>query len=344
MDILRTPDERFADLPDFPYPPRYLELPATLGERATGAPLRMAYVDEGPRDAPAVLLVHGTPTWSFEWRDVIRSLSPHLRVIAPDHLGFGLSDKPIDGAILTPAAHATRLRALVEHLDLREVTLVVHDFGGPIGLPLALDTDRVARVVLMNTWMWSNEGDASVARLSRVLSGPLGRFLYFTMNVSPKQLLPSVLGDRAILTERLHAQFLAPFAEKESRASLYALARALGGENAYYASLWEKRSALAALPLSIVWGMKDPAFDPKYLARWTEAFPHASVTRLPEVGHFPAEEDPSAVARVIAGPKLAGQLTPVPARERVAASIAPKLAFAAATLGALATAAWAFWP
>ncbi len=305
---------------------------------------RVAYLDEGPRDAPVVVLVHGTPTWSLEWREVIRLLAPHRRVIALDHLGFGLSDKPDDAATLTPAAHAVRLRALVERLDLRDVTLVVHDFGGPIGLPLALETDRVARVVLMNTWMWSLAGDPGVARIDRLIQGPIGRFLYFTMNVSPETLLPSVLGDRALLTPRLHAQFLAPFAEKSSRTSLYALARALGGEGAYYGSLWEKRAALATKPLTIVWGMKDPAFTTTHLARWTEAFTHAEVTRLPDVGHFPAEEAPAAVAAAIAGPQLAPRLSNVAERARVAPrSMAPRLAFAALTMAAAVTAAWALW-
>lgn len=305
---------------------------------------RMAYLDEGPRDAPAVLLVHGTPTWSFEWREVVRMLAPHRRVIAPDHLGFGLSDKPADGAVLTPAAHATRLRALVTHLDLRDVTLVVHDFGGPIGLPLALEGGPIASVVMMNTWMWSTADDPGVVRLNRLLSGPIGRFLYLSMNVSPRLLLPSVLGDRAILTKALHAQFLAPFPTPESRTGLYALARALGGENAYYGALWGKREALASMPITILWGMKDPAFQASHLARWVEAFPHAEVTRLPDVGHFPAEEDPLSVARAIVGSPLAARLSAPSPRARVATSVRPKLAFAAATLGLAATAAWAFWP
>ena len=303
----------------------------------------MAYLDEGPRDAAVVLLVHGTPTWSFEHREVIRLLAPHRRVIAPDHLGFGLSDKPEDAAILTPAAHATRLRALVEHLDLRDVTLVVHDFGGPIGLPLALAGDRVGRVVLMNTWMWSIADDPGVRRIRSLIEGPIGRFLYFTLNVSPKTLLPSVLGDRSLLTPHLHAHYLAPFAERGARTSLYALARALGGAGTYYASLWDERSSLRDKPIAIVWGMKDPAFQASHLARWTEAFPHATVTRLADVGHFPAEEAPAEVARAIVGEAVASRLAKVSPRERVPSSIATRLILAVAALGVVASVAWAWW-
>jgi haloalkane dehalogenase len=261
---------------------------------------RVAYLDEG--SGPPVLLVHGTPSWSFEWREVVRALARDHRVIAPDHLGFGLSDKPsAPDAALAPGDHARRLLALVDHLDLRDLTLVVHDFGGPIGLPVALERRaRVRRVVVLNSWMWPNAGDAEVARIDRLVRGPLGRFLYLTLNASPRWLLPSALGKRTSLTRSAHAHYLAPFPDRGSRASLYAMALALGGGDAWYEPLWRRRSELRGLPLSIVWGEKDPAFQARHLARWVEAFPEATVTRLPEVGHFPAEEAPAEVARAIA--------------------------------------------
>lgn len=256
----------------------------------------MSYLDVG--SGPTVLFVHGTPSWSFEWRDVITALAPRFRCIAPDHLGFGLSEKPSE-VPLAPEDHARRLRALVEHLDLRDVTLVVHDFGGPIGLPLALDGDRVSRVVLLNTWMWSNADDPRVVRLDRVVRGPIGRFLYRWLNFSPRFLLPGAMGPRRRLTRNVHRQYVAPFARRAHREGPYAMARALFGSNAHYASLWSKRSALAALPVAIVWGMKDPAFDPKALDRLVAVLPRAKVTRLDDVGHFPAEEHPDAVVRAI---------------------------------------------
>jgi len=300
----------------------------------------LSYLDEGR--GPPVLLVHGTPTWSFEWREVVRLLAPHHRVIAPDHLGFGLSDKPGDETLLTPGAHARRLLALVDLLDLRDLTLVVHDFGGPIGLPVALERpERVKRVVVLNSWMWPIGEDAEIARIDRVVRSPLGRLLYAWINLSPRVLLPSALGDRAKLTKSLHAHFLAPFAERASRASLYALARALGGDDAYYASLWERRAVLARLPMSIVWGMKDPAFQERHLARWTETFPHARVTRLPEVGHFPAEEAPQAVAHVVAGHVLASPLATEEPRELARPRPLWRWALVLTALLALAGGAWA---
>lgn len=257
----------------------------------------MSYVDVGR--GPVVLLVHGTPSWSFEWRHVIEALSGDHRVIAPDHLGFGLSDKPAD-APLAPADHAARLDALVRHLALRDVTLVVHDFGGPIGLPLALRGDgAIGRVVVLNTWMWSNAGDRGVARVDRFVRSALGRFLYMRLNASPRWLLPAVFGKRFRLTKAVHRHYTAPFGVRADRAAPYALALSLAGANAWYEALWAKRDALTKLPMTIVWGERDPAFGATHLERWTSSFPCAEVVRLPDVGHFPAEEAPEPVTAAI---------------------------------------------
>lgn len=260
----------------------------------------MSYVDAGPSASEGtILLVHGTPSWSFEFREVIAALARRYRVIAPDHLGFGLSDKPVEAGY-TPADHTRRLLALVDALDLTDITLVVHDFGGPIGLPVALDRkDRVKRVIVLNSWMWSNEGDPEVERVDKLVKSALGRFLYLGLNFSPKVILPSVFGDRRRLTAPLHAHYLAPFPRRDDRHGLYAMARALGGANAHYAGLWARRAELERHPLSIVWGMADPAFSSKHLARWREAFPRAEVTEVEGVGHFVAEEAPESVLKAI---------------------------------------------
>jgi haloalkane dehalogenase len=148
MSVLRTPDERFANLPRYPFTPNYVEV-ETKGIPA----LRMHYVDAGPADAPTVVLVHGQPTWSFLYREVIHVLTDAgLRVIAPDHIGFGRSDKLTERTDYTFARHIDWLHGLITGLDLQEITLVVQDWGGPIGLSvLARDPDRFARVVATNT-------------------------------------------------------------------------------------------------------------------------------------------------------------------------------------------------
>jgi haloalkane dehalogenase len=145
MTVLRTPDDRFRRIPDFPYEPAYAEV---------GDGLRMAYVQDGPPDGGTVVLLHGEPTWSFLWRSVIPVLaSAGLRVIAPDLIGFGRSDKPAAIAEHSYARHVEWVRAaLFDSLNLRDVTIVGHDWGGLIGLRLLAEQgDRLSRFVATNT-------------------------------------------------------------------------------------------------------------------------------------------------------------------------------------------------
>lgn len=259
----------------------------------------LSYVDEG--SGPVVLLVHGTPSWSFEFRHVVQALAGTHRVIAPDHLGFGLSDKPT-GVGLAPEDHARRLRQLVTALDLRDITLVVHDFGGPIGLPLALagdDAGRVARVVVLNSWMWPSDGDPTIARVDRLVRSALGRFLYRWLGFSARVILPSAFGDRRRLTRVIHRHYLGPLSTRQSREGTWALACALRGSDPHYAQLWASREALARVPLTIVWGDRDPVLTATHRERWIAAFPHARVVHAANAGHFVAEEDPEAVVAAI---------------------------------------------
>ncbi len=157
MDVLRTPDDRFAVLPGFPHEPLYAEV-----SDGVGGTLRMAYVDAGPADAPVVLLLHGEPSWSFLYRHVIDELvGAGLRAIAPDLVGFGRSDKPAVTADHTFARHVEWVRALAfDVLDLHDVTLVGQDWGGLIGLRLVGEhPDRFARVVAANTGLPTGDFD-----------------------------------------------------------------------------------------------------------------------------------------------------------------------------------------
>jgi haloalkane dehalogenase len=145
IEAVRTPDEQFRDLPGFPYPPHYLD------DIVDG--LRMAYVDEGPADAPVVLCLHGEPTWSYLYRKMIPVfLEAGHRVVAPDLLGFGRSDKPVRDADYSFDLHRASLLALVDALELQGVTLVVQDWGGLLGLTLPVDRpELVSRLLVMNT-------------------------------------------------------------------------------------------------------------------------------------------------------------------------------------------------
>ena len=289
----RSRSSSWVDREAYPFRSRWLALPEG----------RVHYIDEGSgrgTDDP-IVLVHGTPTWSFEYRHLITGVRPGHRVIALDHLGFGLSERPAD-ASYTPEAHAARFRAFVDGLGLSRFTLVVHDFGGPIALPVAVDDPgRVSRLVVLNSWMWSFADDPEMremAKRARMVSGRFGRFLYRRLNASLRLVTPSAYGDRRKLTRAIHRQYLAPFPDADSRERvLWALARALLESSAFYDGLWRRREQLAARPALIVWGMKDTAFRPVQLARWRQALPHASTVQLPDAGHWPHEEEP---ARVVA--------------------------------------------
>jgi haloalkane dehalogenase len=144
-DFVRTDEANFADLADFPYAPNYHRW----------QDLRMHYVDEGPQDGPVMLLLHGMPTWSYLYRDMIPGLvAAGYRCVAPDHIGFGRSDKPTDIHWYTIARHTEVLTSLIVDLDLRNVTLVCQDWGGPTGLAqAAMMPERFDHLVIMNTWL-----------------------------------------------------------------------------------------------------------------------------------------------------------------------------------------------
>ena len=260
---------------------------------------RIHYEDRG--SGQPILFVHGTPTFSFDWRHLIAALSPRYRCVAPDLLGFGHSERPRDFPY-TPEAHAAVLAEFVERVGLTGFTLVVHDYGGPIALPLAFRPWLVTRLVLLNTWGWSLGRDLDMRLKASLLANRLGLFLYRHANFSLRVITPSAYGDRAKLTPEVHRQLLDRFPDAWSRgAVLWPLAKALLGSSAHYDAIWRNRESLRKRPALIVWGMKDPAFPPRLLKRWREALPEARVVELPRAGHWPHEEEPEAVADALRG-------------------------------------------
>ncbi|MCU1593936.1 MAG: putative hydrolase or acyltransferase of alpha/beta superfamily [Frankiales bacterium] len=152
VDSVRTPDERFDDLPDYPFLPRYVQV---------GEGLRMHYAAVGPEDGPAVLLMHGQPTWSYLYRHVLKELGDRgIRALAPDLIGYGRSDKPTSRTAYTLKSHIGWVTDLVTALDLTGITLVAQDWGGPIGLGvLARQPERFAAVVAANTILHTADPD-----------------------------------------------------------------------------------------------------------------------------------------------------------------------------------------
>ncbi|HZW02642.1 MAG TPA: alpha/beta fold hydrolase [Anaerolineaceae bacterium] len=280
-------DDTWVDRTAYPFAPHYLDVDGG----------RMHYVDEG--QGRPVVMVHGTPTWSFLYRRLIQDLAGDFRVIAPDHIGFGRSDKPRLW-FYRPQFHARNLAALIDHLGLADLTLVVHDFGGPIGLAYALDhPENVRSLVIFNTFLWSLKGDRAFETPNLLFNNPLGRWLYLRGNFSAQVIVRSAWGRHRPLTPAVHQQYTRALPDPLARAGTWGFMQSLLGESEWYEQLWARRERIAGKPALILWGMRDFAFKEKELARWQELFPQARVVRYPEVGHFvPDEAGEEAAAEV----------------------------------------------
>ena len=266
------------DTAEYPFKSNVLELPAG----------RVHYVDEG--HGRPVLMLHGNPTWSFSYRRAIRRLSANFRCIAPDYLGFGFSDKPGDWSYL-PRDHAETVAALIEYLDLDDLTIVVQDWGGPIGLSWAvMRPESVRRLVILNTWCWPVDEDPHFVRFSRIMGGSVGKFLIRRFNFFARVVMRQGFGDKRRLTAAIHRHYLAPLDRPEAREGCWIFPREIVGSTAWLAEIWARRAVLESKPALIVWGMKDIAFREKELLRWTELLPEAHVVQLVDAGHFVQEE------------------------------------------------------
>jgi haloalkane dehalogenase len=263
----------WVDRREYPFEPRTLDVGAG----------RVSYVDEG--QGSPIVMVHGTPTWSFLYRHLIRELKGRYRCVAPDHLGFGLSDRPRSWSY-RPEDQAHTLARLIDSLALKDLTLVVHDYGGPIGLAYALDRpDTVRRLVLFNTWMWSFAGERRIERVGRILGGRLGRFLYERLGFSVRVMLRHAIADRRRYSREIERHYLRAL----DGYATWVYAREMLGSSAWYDALWQRRDRIARIPALLIWGMKDPAFG-RYLPRWRQVFERAEVVELPDCGHAPPEE------------------------------------------------------
>lgn len=261
----------------YPFKNRYLNLSAG----------KMHFVDEGQGDV--ILFVHGTPTWSFLYRDYIKELSKTNRCIAIDHLGFGLSEKPpiFKGK---PENHSANLLEFIDKLGLNNTTLVVHDFGGPIGLSAAIKTSSsIKRIVLFNSWLWETKSNIDVRKIDKILNGWVGKFLYLNLNFSTRYLLKKAYYNKKMLTKLIHSHYISPFQNKKSRIPLLELGKSLLGSSDWYANQGNMLSKLSDKPWLIIWGKHDKLINMDDLDRWKEMIPTAQIHEF-ESGHFVQEE------------------------------------------------------
>ncbi|HJL01647.1 MAG TPA: alpha/beta fold hydrolase [Polyangiaceae bacterium LLY-WYZ-15_(1-7)] len=264
-----SPARTFAS-PLFPHPPRFLPM------RVAGQPVELSYVDVGPRDAEPVVLLHGNPTWSFLWREVIPPLARRHRVIAPDLLGFGRSDRLRRMADYTLENHLAALAALLDHLRLERVTLAVHDWGGPIGLSWAVDhPERLARLVIMNTWAFAPRAHNRVPQPLKTFRTPaLGEALVLRLNAFVEVALPGGVRRKLRFYREAMGAYRAPFPDAASRKAVLAFPRhiPLDGGDAAYARMKRTDEGLRKLkqPVLLVWGARDPVFPPRVMEKFRE--------------------------------------------------------------------------
>ena len=296
MEVYRTPDTAFAHLPDFGWEPAYAEV-----ADPDGGTLRMAYVDAGPAHGPVTLLLHGEPTWSFLYRRVIRVLVDRgIRCVAPDLIGFGRSDKPVDPADYSYARLVEWTRELVvDHLDLREVTLVGQDWGGLIGLRLVAEhLDRFAGVVAANTGLPTGDVDMPEVwwQFRRAVEG--AEVLDVARLVAAGCLRP--------LADDVRAAYAAPFPEERAKAGARAMPGLVPTRSDDPASeanraAWEVLSS-SDLPFLVAFSDGDPitgAMAPilRKLVPGTRGLDHPTIRHA---GHFLQEDAGEELGRVVA--------------------------------------------
>jgi haloalkane dehalogenase len=252
---------------------------------------RYHYVDEG-RGAPLVM-VHGNPTWSFYWRHLVDGLKDQNRTVVPDHMGCGLSDKP-QRYPYSLAQHTANLVKLIDHLQLESATLVVHDWGGPIGLGAALQRpERFSRLVIFNTGAFP---PPFVPLRIRVCRTPLlGTFALRGLNLFARAALRMATNHPQRMTPPVKAGLLAPYDSWRNRVAISGFVRDIPMTRWHptwgtLAQLERQLPSLADRPVQIIWGMRDWCFKPLCLDRLLETFRTAEVHRLEDAGHYVVED------------------------------------------------------
>jgi pimeloyl-ACP methyl ester carboxylesterase len=254
---------------------------------------KLAYVDEGPRDAQLTFLcVHGNPTWGYLYREFIRDLSQEHRVVVPDLLGFGRSDKPREPAAYSLAGHIDAIEALLHSLRLKNVVLVVQDWGGPIGFGVATrNIARVAGVVILNTWAFvSEDGGPRIPWLFKLLVRGRGGWRRATKgNIFTEQFLVRMQKLDAVS----QAAYRAPHPTPDDRVGIARFPVMIPEVNdvkseSYHAmkEIEDQLPLLGLKPALIVWPLQDPAFRKPQLERWRRVFPNHVLHKVPDAKHY----------------------------------------------------------
>ena len=262
----------------------------------------MHYIDEGPRDGRPVLMVHGNPTWSFYYRNLVANLSDQYRAIAVDHIGCGLSDKPANWGYRLQD-HIDNLVRLIESLDLRNATLVAHDWGGSIGLgALQQLHERFDKIVLFNTAAFP---PPYIPFRIRVCRWPLvGKLGLQGINLFAKAAITMATERTDGLPKDVASGLLAPYDSWPNRIATWKFVKdiPLSPQHPTWSVLERIESGLpelASMPIKLIWGMKDWCFRPECLDRFLQHWPDADVTRFSDGGHYIVEDEPESVVSLV---------------------------------------------
>lgn len=257
---------------------------------------RVHYVDDG--DGPTMLMLHGNPTSSFLYRHVIAALRDRYRCVALDYPGFGRSVAP-HGYGFTPREHSRMVERFVDVLGLRDLTLFVQDWGGPIGLGFATRQPAlVRRLVIGNTWAWPVNGDPHFEIFSRIMGGPIGRFFILRYNAFVNVLIPAGV-KRTTLSPDVMAAYRAPFPTPASRRPTAIFPREILASRDYLAEVEAGLERLRDRPTLILWGTNDIAFRPKERSCLERHFPNHRTVILEGAGHYIQEDAPDEIVAAI---------------------------------------------
>ncbi len=268
---------------EYPYAPRRFITPGGAA---------MSYLDEGPREDEAVLMLHGNPTWSFYFRRLVAALAPGRRCIVPDHVGMGLSEKP-GGYDYSLASRIADIEALVAGLGLRRVHLVVHDWGGAIGFGWACrHPGQVGRIVILNTAAFHSS--RIPGRIALCRSKPAGEWIVRGLNGFARPATWMAMHRRRLSPLERRA-YLHPYGSWADRIAVHRFVADIPMEEGHRSratldSISRGLAQFASHPILIQWGGRDFCFDDSFLARWREIFPGAACERYPDAGHYVLED------------------------------------------------------
>jgi cis-3-alkyl-4-acyloxetan-2-one decarboxylase len=289
--MLALKDETFEGT--FPFAPHYYSHHGS----------EMHYVDEGSGEP--IVMVHGDPTWGYLYRNFIPSLAQHYRCVVPDQIGMGKSAIPQDRSQYRLEQHRANLESLLLHLDVHDITLVLHDWGGPVGLGFATrHPERIKRLVLMNTWAFAPWPAGPLPRMLEIIRSARGEAFVLQKNGYLEPALTGTTFHRELLTQIIMEAYRAPFPTPESRLAMLCWSRDIPVQESDVSYAEMKRierglTQFSETPVLLVWGMQDPVLPAAVLRHWQQLYPHATTHELEDASHFLQEDAPERIVQQI---------------------------------------------